>query len=320
MADPVSDILPRRRLPGTDLDVTAVAAGGGVLASMPRVFPDDVPEERALATIRNVLDGPLNFLDTGASYGQGESERRIGIVLRERGGLPPGFVLATKVDPDPQTRDFSGSQALRSAEQSLARLGLDRLQLLHLHDPERIPFEQAMAPDGPVEAMLRLQREGVVRYLGVAGGRIDLLRRFVATGAFQVVLTHNRYTLVDRSAEPLVEDATRAGVGVLNAAIYGGGILAKGPATVPTYAYRPADPQVLERIQRMSSLCAGAGVPLRTVALRFSVREARIAATVVGFSRPERIADVVEQLRTPIPDSLWAALESEVPSETVWLR
>lgn len=319
MPDTVPKTLPRRRLPGTDLEVTPVAAGGAVLASMPRAFGYDVPEERALATIRGVLRGPLNFLDTGAGYGEGESERRIGLVLRESGGLPPGFVLSTKVDPDPATRDFSGAQALRSAEQSLARLGLDRLHLLHLHDPERITFEQAMAPGGPVEAMLRLQREGVVRYLGVAGGPIDLLRRFVATGAFQVVLTHNRYTLVDRSAALLIEEASRAGVGVLNAAVYGGGILAKGPEVLPTYAYRETGAEMLERIERMSRACAEAGVPLRTAALQFSVRESRIGATVVGLSHPERIQELVAQLETPIPESLWATLDREVPAEAGWL-
>jgi len=320
MPESVPDTLPRRRLPGTDLHVTPVAAGGAVLASMPRAFRYEVPEERALATIRAVLRGPLNFLDTGASYGQGESERRIGIALREVGGLPPGFVLSTKVDPDPVTKDFSGAQALRSAEQSMARLGLDRLQLLHLHDPERIPFEEAMAAGGPVEAMLRLQREGVVKYLGVAGGPIELLRRFVATGAFQVVLSHNRYTLVDRSAEPLIAEAAAAGVGVLNAAVYGGGILAKGPDVLPTYAYRDVSAEVRERIERMSRLCDEAGVPLRTAALQFSVRDPRVGATVVGLSHPERIDEVVAQLRTPVPDSLWTALERELPAAASWLR
>lgn len=320
MAESIPAALGRRRLPGTDLDVTPVAAGGAVLASMPRAFRYDVPEERALATIRAIFAGPLNFLDTGASYGQGESERRIGLALREAGGLPPGFVLSTKVDPDPETRDFSGAQVLRSAEQSLARLGLERFQLLHLHDPERISFEEAMAPGGPVEALLRLQREGIARHLGVAGGPDDLLRQFVATGAFQVVLTHNRYTLVDRSATPLIEEAAAAGVGVLNAAVYGGGILAKGPEVLPTYGYRDVRPEVRERIERMSRLCDEFGVPLRAAALQFSVRDPRITATVTGLSRPERIGEVVQQLQTSIPEELWTALEQEVPAAAGWLR
>src|SRR6266516_7764363 len=110
--------------------------------SMPETFAYEVPEERALATIRAFFAGPFNFLDTAASYGDGESERRIGIVLRELGGLPLGFVLATKADRDLQTGVFTGPQMRRS----LRLLGLERLQLVHLHDPEHISFEEAMQP------------------------------------------------------------------------------------------------------------------------------------------------------------------------------
>ncbi|MFZ0218084.1 MAG: aldo/keto reductase, partial [Candidatus Dormiibacterota bacterium] len=283
--------MERRRLAGTDLDVTPICAGSALLANLRRVFDYDVPEARAVETVRRVLRGPLNFLDTSAGYGDGESERRIGLAIREEGGLPPGFVLQTKVDPDPLTRDFSGEQVRRSVEQSLGRLGVDRFQIVHLHDPERIAFEAAMAPDGPVEALLQLQREGVLRYVGVGGGPIELLRRFLATGAFQVVLTHNRYTLVDRSAGPLLDDAGRLGIGALNAAVYGGGILARGPAAVSTYAYRPASDDLRARIAQMEALCHETGVPLQAAALQFSLRDLRINSTVVGFSRPERIEE-----------------------------
>src|SRR5438046_8843928 len=119
---------------------------------MPETFAYSVDEEQALAAIRAFFDGPINFLDTAASYGDGESERRIGVVLRERGGLPPGFVLATKVDPDPETRDYSGVQARRSVERRLTLLGLERLQLVYLHDPDNTTSEQAMAPDVPAAA------------------------------------------------------------------------------------------------------------------------------------------------------------------------
>src|SRR5207249_9239949 len=115
----------------------------------PHAFADDVPEERALATIRAFFAGPLNFLDTAASYGDGESERRIGIILRELGGLPPGFVLATKADRDLQTGVFTGAQMRRSIERSLRLLSVEQLQLVHLHDPEHISFEEAMQPGGP---------------------------------------------------------------------------------------------------------------------------------------------------------------------------
>jgi hypothetical protein len=166
-----------------------------------RLYGYEVSTERALRTLRAVLAGPINFLDTSNNYGDGESERRIGVALREAGGLPDGFVLATKVDRD-ASGDFSGARVRRSLQESLERLGLERLALVYLHDPEHIAFEDGVAPGGPVQALVELQREGLIDHLGVAGGPIDLMRRYIQTGAFEVVITHNRFTLVDRSAEP----------------------------------------------------------------------------------------------------------------------
>ena len=108
--------LALRQLGTTGLQVTPICIGTAPLGSMPETFAYEVPEERALATIRAFFAGPLNFLDTAASYGDGESERRIGIVLGELGGLPPGFVLATKADRDLQTGVFTGAQMRRSVE------------------------------------------------------------------------------------------------------------------------------------------------------------------------------------------------------------
>src|SRR5438034_1030294 len=107
---------PLRPLGSTGLQVTPICIGSAPLGNMPETFAYEVPEERALATIRAFFAGPLNFLDTAASYGDGESERRIGIVLGELGGLPPGFVLATKADRDMQTGIFTGAQMQRSVE------------------------------------------------------------------------------------------------------------------------------------------------------------------------------------------------------------
>ena len=205
---PAHDPLAPRALGPTGLAVSPICVGTSPLASMPKLYGYPVSEERAEATVEAVLDGPLNFLDTPNSYGGGNAERRIGAVLRRRGGLPAGVVLATKVDADPATGDFSGERARRSVAESLERLGLDKVQLRYLHDPEfHLSFEQAMAPGGPVEALLALRDEGVLGHIGVAGGPVWLLRQFVATGAFEVVLSHNRYTLLDRSAEPLIADA-----------------------------------------------------------------------------------------------------------------
>src|SRR5579863_9660873 len=110
--------LALRSLGSTGLHVTPICIGAAPLGNMPETFAYEVPEERALNTVRAFFAGPFNFLDTAASYGDGESERRIGIVLRETGGLPPGFVLATKADRDLQTGIFTGVQMQRSVERS----------------------------------------------------------------------------------------------------------------------------------------------------------------------------------------------------------
>src|SRR5918998_4305587 len=135
----------RRPLAKTGLSVSPVCVGCAPLGDMPDTFEYSVSEERAFGTLRAVFESPLNFLDTAASYGDGESERRIGEVLREIGGLPEGCVLATKADRDAQTGDFSGEQMRRSVERSLRLLGMDRLQLVYLHDPEHETYEHMMA-------------------------------------------------------------------------------------------------------------------------------------------------------------------------------
>jgi D-threo-aldose 1-dehydrogenase len=312
------DALALRPLGRTGLQVTALCVGGSPLGNMSALYGYEVSTERALRTLRAVLAGPINFLDTSNNYGDGESERRIGAALREAGGLPDGFVLATKVDRA-ASGDFSGARVRRSLQESLDRLGLERLALVYLHDPEHISFEDGVAPAGPVQALVELQREGLIDHLGVAGGPIDLMRRYIRTGAFEVVITHNRFTLVDRSAEPLLDEARELDVAVVNAAPFGGGVLAKGPAAVRDYAYGPAHPDVMARIEAMDAACARHDVPLAAAALHFSLREARVASTIVGISAPERVEETVDLARWPIPAGLWDELLALVPAREVWL-
>jgi D-threo-aldose 1-dehydrogenase len=305
-----------RPLGRTGLTVSAVCAGGGVLGSMPANFGYDVSAQRGIDTAMRVLAGPITFLDTSNSYSGGESERRIGVAVGAA-GIPPGFVLATKVDRDGS--DFSGARVRRSLEESLQRLGVDRVPLLYVHDPEHISFEEGMAAGGPVEELLRIRDEGLADHLGVAGGPVGLLERYVRTGAFEVVLTHNRYTLLDRSAGPLLDVAVKEEVAVVNAAVFGGGILAKGSASSDRYAYRSAPPEVLAAARAMEAACARHGVPLVAAALQFSVRDERVSSTVVGFSRPERVDECVEQLALDIPPELWSELDLHTPAANHWL-
>jgi D-threo-aldose 1-dehydrogenase len=276
---------------------------------MPETFAYTVPEERALSTLRETFASPIGFVDTAAAYGDGKSERRIGLLLRKLGGLPPDVVLSTKADRDLRSGDYSGEQIRRSIERSLKLLGLDRLQLVFLHDPEHTSFEAAMARGGPVEVLHTFKDQGVIEHIGVAGGPIDLLIRFVETGAFEAVITHNRYTLLSRAAEPLLEVAVARGLGVLNAAPYGSGLLAKGPGVYPRYAYAEAPPDLVGRAAAMADACQEYDVPLAAAALQFSLRNARITSTIVGMTRPERVRQTLELASQPIPDELWARLE-----------
>ncbi|WP_063784399.1 aldo/keto reductase, partial [Streptomyces sp. SBT349] len=310
--------MERRRLGRTGLRVPEICFGGGPMSSMPAAFGYDVPEERAVETVRAVLRSPAGFLDTAAGYGEGRGERIIGAALAETGGLPPGFVLATKVDRDGASGDYSAAQVRRSLEGSLERLGLDRVQLLYLHDPEHISFDEAMASGGPVEELVRMHEEGLAEHIGVAGGPAGLMARYVATGVFEVLLTHNRWTLIDRSADQLIDAAHGAGLAVVNAAPFGGGILAKGADAHGRYAYTDADDVVLDRVRAIEAACARHGVPPAAAAIQFSTRDPRIASTVIGVTRPERVAETVRLARLPIPEELWPTLEGLAAPASHW--
>jgi D-threo-aldose 1-dehydrogenase len=306
------DFLPLRRLAQTQLRVTPLCVGCAQLGDMPETFAFSVPEAQALETLRAAFRSPINYLDTAASYGDGESERRIGLVLKELRGLPRGYVLATKCDRNLQTGDFSGDQIRRSIERSLRLLDLDQIDLMFLHDPEHTTFENVMSPGGPLAVMQQFQAEGVIKHLGVAGGPIDMSMRYVETGAFEAVVTHNRYSLLNRTAEPLLELAAGRGVAVLNAAPYGSGILAKGPDAYARYAYQDAPPALVDAARQMAAICARYDVPLPAAALHFSLRDSRITSTIVGMSRPERLEQTLALARQPIPDALWPEL-AQVP-------
>ncbi|MEV4630291.1 aldo/keto reductase [Micromonospora sp. NPDC049523] len=298
-----------RPLGATGLQITPLTIGGAPLGSMPGNFGREVPPEAGVATALAALTGPVRALDTSAAYSAGESERRIGAAIRQVGGLPEGYVLSTKIARDLDSGTFDGAQARRSIAQSLRRLGLDRVPLLYLHDPEKNDFDQIMEPGGPVDVLRELRDRGVATSIGVAGGDLGTIERYVRTGYFDVVLTHNRWTLVNRSAGPLVELAASMGLGVVNAAVLGGGILGSGAGGSHRYAYREAPAELLDAIGEMEAACRDHGVPLAAAAIQFSTRDPRIASTIIGASRPERIDEAVALASIAVPDALWADLD-----------
>jgi D-threo-aldose 1-dehydrogenase len=155
-----------------------------------------------------------------------------------------------------------------------------------------------------------LKEEGMIQHLGVAGGPIDLMIRFVETDLFEAVITHNRYTLVNRTADPLIEVAAERGVAALNAAPYGSGILAKGPDAYARYEYTEAPKEMVEQVRAMQDACREFEVPLAAAALQFSLKDPRIVSTIVGMSRPERVEQTLNLATHPIPAELWERIEA----------
>ncbi len=300
----------------TGLMVSRLCFGTSGLGDMPDTYGYAVDEGRAKETIRAIFAGPVNFIDTSRNYGLGRSEERIGSIIRERGGVPDGFVLSTKLDRDPDTGRFDAAQARRSLEESLAALGLERVDLLHLHDPEHAAsLDEVTGPDGALRELFRMRDEGLATAVGLAAGRVEIMMPLLRDWDFDALITHNRYTLVNRNAEPMIDLACAKGIAVLNAAPYGSGILAKGSDQYGRYAYQDATSDVLAPIHHVEAICRRHNVPLGAVALQFSLRDKRITSTICGITRPDRIAQTVEWARWPIPDAVWSDLSS-VPFTT----
>lgn len=306
----------KRKLGKTDLFVTPLCWGCAPLGNMPKEFGYEVSEMQAIETLLKAFNGSANFFDTASIYG--ESEIRVGKALAKIGGLPEGYVVATKADRNKETNGFSAEQMRKSVQESCKRLGLKQLQLVYLHDPEREPryrsakdqvVEEMLAEGGPVAELEKLKKEGIILNIGISGGPIDMLREFIKTGRFDVVITHNRWNLLWQVADSLIEEANKMGVGVVNAAPYASGILATGPKGNTRAVYQIPSKEILERVQNIATACKEYDIPLAAAALQFSLRDRRINSTVVGISNPEQVRGNLDLARLPIQDELWEKLK-----------
>lgn len=303
--------MDKKPLGKTGLQVTPICFGTSGLGDMPDTYGYTVDEDRARATVNAIFDGPVNMLDTSNNYGFGRSEERIGAVIRERGGLPPGFVLATKLDRDMETGRFDAARVRRSVEESLSRLSLEQIPLLHLHDPEHArDLNEITGAGGALDELFRLRDEGLAQAVGLAMGRLDVMFPILRAYPFDALISHNRYTLVNRAAGPMFDHARAAGIAILNAAPFAGGVLAKGSAVMPRITYQPADDAALAGIRRIEAICAEHDIAPGAAALQFSMRDPRVISTVVGVSRPERVQQALDWAATPIPPEVWAELEA----------
>jgi D-threo-aldose 1-dehydrogenase len=307
------EILNRRQFGSTPLMAPPIAVGCAPMGNMVDTFLYAVTEEEAVSTIKAAVDSPLDYIDTAALYGNGESERRVGLALKELGGLPEGAVLQTKQGRNPENDDYSGDTVKRRMERSLKLLGVDRLDIVYLHDAEWTTFEEAMAPGGPVPVLQNFKEQGVVDYLGVASGPNEVELQYIETGLFDAVITHNRFTLLMRNADPVIDAAHERGMAVLNAAPYGSGILARGPETYPRYAYQQASDEMIARVNELRAIGDRHGVSLPAMALQYSLLDPRIDVTIVGMSRPERLQQTIDLASVDIPASLWDEVNALKP-------
>ncbi|MBF9073131.1 aldo/keto reductase [Streptacidiphilus fuscans] len=314
----------RLRLLGRSrVQVTRLALGAAPLGNLFTQVGDD----EARATVDAAWEAGVRTFDTAPHYGLGLSERRLGAALRER--PRDAYTLSTKVgrllrpkhDPTgndlahgfavPATHervwDFSADGVRRSIEESLTRLGLDRIDIAYLHDPDDHE-RQAFATGYP--ALERLRAEGVVRAIGAGMNQTAMLTRFLRETDVDVVLLAGRYSLLDRSGgDALLPEAERRGASVLVGGVFNSGLLAD-PRPGATFDYAPASPQLLERALRLKALCAEYDVPLRAAALQFPLRQRAVAGVLVGARTPAEIADARTMLDVRVPDALWDALDA----------
>ena len=312
----------RERLGRTDVAVTPLGFGAAALGNLYAAVSD----EEARSAVGAAWEAGIRYFDTAPHYGLGLSERRLGAALR---GRPrEEFVVSTKVGrllvPNPQptgsdlahqfdvpdaltrVRDYSADGVRRSLEESLERLGLDRVDVVLVHDPDDV-LEQAVAETVP--ALVALREEGLVGAVGVGMNQWQALRRFVVETDVDVVMVAGRWTLVDRSAEPLMAAAQERSVSVLAAAAYNSGLLASPwPADDARFDYGPAPAEVLARARRWAERAEEHGVALPDLALQFPLRHAATAAVVVGLRSPAEVAAAAERVARPVPEAVWAAL------------
>lgn len=323
--------LPRRTLGRTGIEVPALGFGSAPLGDIYSVLDDAA----AIGAVRAAYESGVALFDTAPHYGHGLAEHRIGTALR---GVPrENFVLSTKVGRRMEPRqgrigesrfvggfphrgvyDYSYDGVWRAVEQSLIRLGLDRLDLLLIHDADRwthgdageTRFNEAM--NGAYVALDKLRAEKVIRGIGVGLNDAGWLARYARAGDFDVMLCAGRYSLLEQPALaeflPLAQEKR---IGVMLGGVYNSGILATGAVPGARYNYVPPPPEIVDKVNRLSAVCARHQVTLAQAAVHFPLGHPAVSAVVLGAVTPDEVARNVAMLTKPVPPDLWRELKAE---------
>lgn len=323
--------LETRRLGRTSLKVSSIGFGAAPIGDLYTRLDD----KTAIDAVTAALDSGITLIDTSPLYGHGLSEHRCGIALRR--APRESFVLSTKVGrvaepgsprsgssgfiggfPHALRFDYSYDGAMRSIEQSLLRLGLDRIDILLIHDVNAADhgaateerFREAM--EGAYVALDRLRAAGVIGAIGVGLNEAEMCVRFATAGDFDTMLLAGRYSLLEQPALadflPLAESK---GIGVILGGVFNSGILATGPVPGATYNYKPAPPAILDRVARIERVCRAHRVQLPDAALHFALAHPTVATVLLGAASTQEVARNLAGLGHKPPAELWADLKAE---------
>jgi D-threo-aldose 1-dehydrogenase len=325
--------IARRPFGPRGLTLGVLGLGGLPLAGLYR----PVSDQDALRTVLVAHDAGIDYFDTAPFYGHGLSEHRLGRALRQ---LPRDqFVLSTKVGrllrarpegpvtsdlfaetlPFTPAFDYGYDATLRSIDDSLQRMGLARIDLVLIHDPNRrwhgdgfeARFREVM--DGAHRALVRLRDEGVIRAFGIGAHGHDECLQFAQAGDFDGFMLAGQYTLLDQSAaEAFLPHCAERGLGVLIAAPFNSGILATGTAAGDAhYYYQPAPAEIVERVRGIEAICTRYGVELAAAALQFPLAHQAVTAVVPGLQSPLEARRAVDLYTQAIPTGFWTDLVRE---------
>ena len=310
------DPLDEAELGRTGLRVRRLALGTAPLASI--FWGNDA--DTAVQTVARALELGVRFFDTAPFYGLGEAERRLGRALAAAGlaeserpviATKAGRLLTAEPDGSVGVRfDFGYDAARRSLESSLERLGVDRVDIVHIHDPDD-HIDEAL--EGTFPALAALRDEGVIGAVSLGTNSVDTAAVFLERADLDCMLVAGRYTLLDRSAAGLIDACAARGVAYLAAGVFNSGVLAR-PREGAWYDYGPASAETLARAAAIDAVCRRHGVALKAAAVNFALTNPGVTSVVVGMAAPAEVDENLAALRTPVPGELWQELQSLEPT------
>ena len=270
-----------------------------------------VPQEQAIELVHYALSAEKAFFDTAPAYAHGLSEQWLGQGLR--GVDRQRFIVSSKAghgygDDGKFFWDWSREGILRSVETSRSRLGIEQIDILHLHDLDS-HYKEALS--GAYPTLLELRQQGVIRAIGAGVTRWQTLLKLVRDADFDCFLLAGRYTLLEQGALELLDGCQQKGIAIFLGGVYNSGILATGAVPGARYEYRPASPEILERVRSIEKVCARYAVPLQAAALQFPLAHPAVKTLVIGSSSAEEHRSTLSFQCLPIPPEMWLELRSE---------